>query len=209
MISEHTLNFWAIGSLLGLSAGFSPGPLLTVLIAQTIKHNRTEGIKVAISPLITDLPIILLAFLIFNKLSEFNIALAIISFAGGTFVAYLGYESLKTKALNIDINNSKSGSIKKGIIANLLNPSPYIFWATVGTPLLFKAFGIDLLTAILFLSSFYTLLIGSKIVIALVVARSKAFISQKIYVTIMRILGIALLVFSILLFYDSVQYMFL
>jgi threonine/homoserine/homoserine lactone efflux protein len=207
MITESTIHFLIAGSLLGLTSGISPGPLLTLVIAQTIKHNKTEGIKVAISPLITDLPIILIALFIFNRLSQFDIVFAIISFVGGAFLAYLGFESLKTKALNLEIQDSKSGSIKKGIIANFLNPSPYLFWATVGTPLVFKAFEISLIASILFLASFYVMLIGSKITIAILVARSKVFIGQKSYITLMRLLGIVLLIFSILFFYDGIQYL--
>lgn len=206
-MTDNTLHFISIGILLGLSAGFSPGPLLTLVISQTISHNRKEGIKVAISPLITDLPIILIALLIFNELSKFDLILAIISFAGGIFVAYLGIESLKIKRLNFDLRDSKSDSIKKGIIANFLNPSPYLFWTTVGMPLLFKAFKINLITAILFLVSFYVLLIGSKVLIAYIVARTKTFINQKMYVIIMRFLGIVLLLFSLMFFYDGMKYL--
>ena len=207
MMTESAIHFLIAGSLLGLTSGISPGPLLTLVIAQTIKHNKTEGIKVAISPLITDLPIILTALFIFNRLSKFDIVFAIISFVGGAYLAYLGFESLKTKTLNLEIQDSKSDSIKKGIIANFLNPSPYLFWATVGTPLIFKAFEISLITSILFLTSFYVLLIGSKITIAILVARTKVFIGQKLYISIMRILGIALLIFSILFFYDGIKYL--
>lgn len=209
MLTESTFHFLTAGILLGMSAGFSPGPLLTLVIAQTIKHNKAEGIKVAISPLITDLPIILIALFVFDRLSQFDIALAIISFAGGAFIAYLGFESLKTKELNLEIQDTKSDSIKKGVIANFLNPSPYLFWAAVGTPLIFKAFEINLLTAILFLTSFYTFLIGSKITIAIIVARTKVFIGQRLYISIMRILGIALLIFSVLFFYDGINYLLL
>jgi threonine/homoserine/homoserine lactone efflux protein len=207
MITESTIHFLIAGSLLGLTSGISPGPLLTLVIAQTIKHNKTEGIKIAISPLITDLPIILIALFIFNRLSQFDIVFAIISFAGAAFLAYLGIESLKTKGLNVEIQDSKSDSIKKGIIANLLNPSPYLFWATIGTPLIFKAFEISLIVSIIFLTSFYVLLIGSKITIVILVARTKVFIEQKLYITIMRLLGIALLIFSILFFYDGIKYL--
>ncbi len=207
MMTESAIHFLIAGSLLGLTSGISPGPLLTLVIAQTIKHNKTEGIKVAISPLITDLPIILTALFIFNRLSKFDIVFAIISFVGGAYLAYLGFESLKTKTLNLEIQDSKSDSIKKGIIANFLNPSPYLFWATVGTPLIFKAFEISLIASILFLTSFYVLLIGSKITVAILVARTKVFIGQKLYISIMRILGIALLIFSILFFYDGIKYL--
>lgn len=206
-MTENTLHFISLGILLGVSAGFSPGPLLTLVLTQTIKHNRKEGIKVAISPLFTDLPIILIALFIFNSISEFDSILAIISFTGGIYVAYLGIESLRIKGLNIDIQDSKSESIKKGIIANFLNPSPYLFWATVGTPLIFKALKVNLYSAVLFLISFYILLIGSKIMIAFIVAKTKVFINQRIYLIIMRVLGIALLTFSLMFFYDGIKYL--
>ena len=204
---ENTLHFLTVGALLGLSAGVSPGPLLTLVLTQTIKHHKTEGIKVAMSPLITDLPIILLALFLFSRIAQFETALGIISIVGGAFVAYLGVESIKTKGLNLDLQDSKSESIKKGIIANFLSPSPYLFWATVGTPLIIKAFGVSLLTAVLFLTAFYTLLIGSKIAIAIVVSRTKVFIGQNTYTLIMQILGIVLLLFSILFFYDGITYL--
>ena len=204
---DSTLHFMIVGILLGVSAGFSPGPLLALVLSQTIKHNRKEGIKVAISPLITDLPIILIAVLIFNRLSEFDLILAIISFIGGIYVAYLGVESLRIKGLNIDVQDSKSDSIKKGVIANILSPSPYLFWATVGTPIIFKALKINLISSILFLISFYILLIGSKVMIAIVIAKTKIFINQKTYVVVMRILGIVLLAFSLMFFFDGIKYL--
>jgi len=207
MLSENILHFLVIGSLLGLSAGISPGPLLTLVITQTIKHNKTEGIKIAISPLITDLPILLITLLVFSKLSQFDTILAVISFVGGIFVAYLGFESIKSRGLNIDISDSKSRSLKKGIIANFLNPHPYLFWATVGMPYAFKAFDISPLTAVLFFSSFYVFLIGSKVTIAIIVARTKVFIGQRAYIFIMRALGIVLFTFSILFFYDGIKYL--
>lgn len=207
IINDTTLHFIFVGVFLGLSAGFSPGPLLTLVLTQTIKHNRIEGIKVAISPLITDFPIILISVLIFNKLAEFDLILAAISIVGGVYVAYLGIESIRIKALSFDLQDSKSDSIKKGIIASFLNPSPYLFWLTVGAPLTFKAFHVSLLASIMFLISFYTLLIGSKVMIAFIVARTKVFLNQKTYVIVMRSLGIVLLTFSLLFFYDAIQYL--
>ncbi len=206
-MADSILDFISAGVLLGLSAGLSPGPLLTLVLTQTIKHNRTEGIKVAFSPLFTDFPIILVTLLVLNRISQFNLILAIISFAGGAFVAYLGIESLRFKGFTIDLHDSKSDSLKKGIIANFLNPSPYLFWATVGAPLILKAFQIDLLTTILFLISFYVFLVGSKVLIAFLSARTKLLMNQSKYALVMRILGIALLIFSIMFFFDGLKYL--
>ncbi|PLX24638.1 MAG: LysE family translocator [Salinivirgaceae bacterium] len=206
-MTESILYFISVGSLLGLSAGFSPGPLLALVLTQTIKYNRTEGIKVAISPLITDLPIILVTFFVFSEIAEFDLVLAIISFIGAAFVAYLGIESMRTKAIHVSpFIGFNSESLKKGVITNFLSPHPYLFWASVGMPLVFKAHGVNIITAILFFTAFYVFLIGSKILIAIIVSRTKVFINQKIYVNVMRVLGLALIIFAILFFLDGLNY---
>ena len=63
-------TFLLQGLLLGFSAGISPGPLTALTISQTIKYSRKEGIKVAISPLVTDIPIVTISLLIFAKLTN-------------------------------------------------------------------------------------------------------------------------------------------
>ena len=52
------------GAAFGLSAGITPGPLLALVIAQTLAHGPREGGKVALAPLLTDSPIILGALLL-------------------------------------------------------------------------------------------------------------------------------------------------
>lgn len=207
MISGSIWQYISAGIILGLTSGISPGPLLTLVLNQTIRHNKTEGIKVALSPLITDLPIILITVLILGRLARFDMFLAVISFAGAIFLAYLGIESLRTRELSIRLQTSDSGSLKKGIIANFLNPSPYLFWATVGTPLMLKAYKTDLLTSILFMMSFYVFLIGSKVVVAFLVDRTKQFMNQKFYFILMRTLGIVLIIFSLIFLYEGLKYL--
>jgi len=51
-------NFLTIGIMLGTSAGFAPGPLLTLVISESLQHGVKSGAKVALAPIITDLPII-------------------------------------------------------------------------------------------------------------------------------------------------------
>lgn len=207
MITPDTLEFLTAGSLLGLSAGISPGPLLTLVMTQTLKYNRREGIKVALSPLVTDLPIIGMTLVVISKISQSDTILGMISLAGAIFVAFLGYESITSKGFSAGQPDIVSKSLRKGIIANFLSPHPYLFWATVGAPYVLKAHVQGLLYAILFLGSFYFFLVGSKISVALLVARSKKFMREKTYRIIMWILGIALFVFSLMLLYEGYQYL--
>lgn len=194
-----------MGAFFGIMAGISPGPLLALVISETITHNKRAGIKVALAPLITDLPIIVLSFVIISNFVETNLVMSIISFAGAVFLVWLGYECLITKRLEIEIMKDRSRSLLKGIMANVLNPHPYLFWITVGTPIAIKAYQVSLLTVILFFLSLYVMLTGSKIGVAILVDRTRTFLSGGVYVWILRILGLALLVFAVIFFIQGIR----
>ena len=114
----------AVGTVLGLSAGLAPGPLLTLVITQTLKHNAREGVKVAAAPLITDLPIILLSLLVLTRLTDFDVILGLISLAGGLYVLHLAYGSLRVEPVNLQASDRQPRSLSKGALINLLNPHP-------------------------------------------------------------------------------------
>lgn len=203
----NTIFYLSMGAVFGLTAGISPGPLLTLVISETLRHNKTEGIKIAVAPLITDIPIVLLTIFILSKMASSDIVLGVISILGGFFIAYLGYDSIKSKGIEIDIQNLKPKSIRKGIIVNILSPHPYIFWLMVGAPVIIKAYQTSPVAAFAFIIAFYFMLIGSKISIALVVDRSKAFLKNKVFIWTLRILGLVLLIFAILLIRQGMGYL--
>jgi len=197
------IEFLSAGMLLGLAAGFAPGPLLVLVISETLKHNIKAGIKVSIAPLITDVPIILISLLILNRLADFKPILGCISIFGGLFILYLAYESLKTRGVEFNLSSISSNSFRKGVITNALNPHPYIFYMPVGAPNIFKGINQNFLSALSFVGIFLLFLVGSKVVLAMVVERSRAFLKGRGYVWTMRTLGVLLLFFSIVLFRDG------
>jgi len=196
-------NYLFTGIILGLSAGFAPGPLLTLVVSETLQHDLRAGIKVALAPIITDLPIIVLTLLLLSKISHFQVVLGIISLLGGFFVLYLGYENMRTKEIDVDLHDRQSHSLRKGIIVNVLSPYPYLFWMSVGAPTTLKAMNQSLMSAVAFIGSFYVLLVGSKILLAVLVGRSRSFLTGRAYIYTMRILGLLLFVLALFLFRDS------
>ena len=199
------LEYLSAGLLLGLAAGFAPGPLLVLVISETLRHGIAAGLKVSIAPLITDVPIILISLIVLNRLAEFKSILGCISIFGGLFILYLGYESLKTKGVELNLSTVKSNSFKKGVITNALNPHPYIFYMTVGTPIIYRSIHHNFLATVSFVGSFLLLLVGSKVILAMVVERSRTFLKGGVYIWIMRILGALLIIFSMVLFRDGFE----
>lgn len=199
------LSFLITGTILGLSAGFAPGPLLALVISETMEHGVRAGIKVALAPILTDLPIIIVTIFILAKLSDFQPVLGIISIIGALFILYLGINNLRTKGIELDLDKSAPRSFQKGIIANALSPHPYLFWFSVGGPITIKAMDHNLLAAISFIGSFYVLLLGTKIVLAILVGKSRTFLMGNRYIFTMRLLGFILILLAGILFRDGLH----
>ena len=199
------IYYLAVGTVLGLSAGLSPGPLLTLLISETLRRGVRSGVKVALAPIVTDLPIILLTLLLLSKWPGFHSILGVISLAGGCFILMMGCDSIGAKGIEVHDRVSGPGSLAKGVLANALNPHPYLFWFTVGAPTMARAMSLNVGALLAFVIGFYTFLVGSKIMLALLVGRSKYLLSGRGYRYTMRFLGVVLLFFAFVLFRDGLK----
>jgi len=177
------------------------------MITQSIKHNAREGIKVAAAPLITDVPIILVSLFVLTQLDSFHRALAFISIAGGIYVLYLSYECFRTKPMTLGELKTEPQSLRKGVVINFLNPHPYLFWLTFGGPFIFKLREANPLAPVAFILSFYLLLIGSKVFLALIAGGSRTFLKSKGYLFVMRGLALALALFAFFLIRDAIHFL--
>jgi len=111
-----------------------------------------------------------------------------------------------TEVINsIIVELAKRDALKRGVIANFPSPHPYLFWLSIGGPIIFKSLDIHISATILFILGFYSLLVGSKIGIVLVVEKSKSFIKSKYYLYIVRALGIALILFALVFAKDGLK----
>ena len=201
------LSSLSAGAILGLSAGFAPGPLLMLVITQTLRHDIREGVKVALVPLITDLPIILVSLFVLSRITSFERALGAISLLGGFYVLYLSYESARTGSVQLEVVEGQPQSFRKGSLTNALNPHPYLFWLTVGGPIILQREGERPFAALAFVSCFYLLLVGSKVALAWMVGRSRTFLTSKRYLYTMRLLGGILALLALVLFRDALVFL--
>lgn len=194
----------AAGCVLGLSAGAAPGPLLTLVITETLTVGPRAGVRIALAPLFSDPPIILLTVLLFAELARFSWALSAISLAGGLVILRLALDTWKAEPPQPGKSPVTSFSLRKGVITNLLNPHPYLFWIGVGAPLLVRGYQENgPLSPALFLISFYASIVGAKVVIALLTARSRAFLRGRAYALLLKGLSAALALFGLLFLRDA------
>ncbi|KAA6181893.1 LysE family translocator [Thiohalocapsa marina] len=193
--------------VLGLSAGLAPGPLLALVIAETLRHDVAAGIRVAIVPLVTDLPLIALTLLLLAQLAELQLVLGAISVVGGVVLLLMGYEVLRSPGIVVDpgpdVSVRPPTSLVRGALANLLSPHPYLFWISVGGPLMLKAMAVAVALPVLFVLIFYACLVGSKILLAVMVGRSKALLSGRALTYGFRLVGVLLCLLALGLFSDG------
>lgn len=202
-MDAQLLDVLGRGSLLGLAAGFSPGPLTLLVIGETLRHGLRSGLQVAIAPILTDIPIILLAVLVLERFLGWPPALGAVSLAGGAFLLWLGYRSTRLAGVDIPSDGGEPQSIRKGIAVNLLNPNPYVFWVGVGVPAILNALSVSWLHAAAFLGAFFFFIVGSKALLAKLVHGSRTFMQGGLYLWIMRLLGVMLMGYGLLLLKDG------
>ncbi len=192
------------GAGLGLASGLSPGPLMALVLAQTLAHGPREGIKVAAAPLLTDAPIILLALAVADAASGRSALLGGITLAGCAFLLHCAAGCLRWRPPADSGQGSASpGSLKKGVLANLLNPAPYLFWTTVGAPLLTRAGETGWGGVAAFLGAFSLSIVGSKAALALLTGRYGPLLGSRGYARLMRGLGVMLLAYAALFARDA------
>ena len=191
------LTYLALGLSMGFSSGLSPGPLLTLVITASLRSGFGGGLRVALSPFVTDLPIILLSVLLSNSLPVG--ALRWVGTVGGLVVIWLGAEALRASrhALLPGTQGAVAApqrELWRGALVNALNPHPYLFWMTVGGPALVSSWRISPWHSLAFIVSFYALLIGSKVAVAWLVSRQAGSLSVTWYRRILA--GCGLLLFA-------------
>ena len=190
---------------LSLISAITPGPLMALLISETLKHGRTSGLKIALAPLVTDLPIMLVSTFVLSKLTQLNWVLGLISLFGAAFLAYLGYGSIKTKSIDLSTSETPK-SFRKGILANFLNPNPYMFYFTILGPLVVKGMQINVLIAPLSVIIFLGFFVLGMMLIVFSVHALKEFFHSKKYVYVIRVLGVVLLYFAFTFLKESLAF---
>ncbi len=199
------LYYLATGALLGLGAGLSPGPLLALVISESLRRGAVAGIRVAVAPLFSDLPIIALVLFGLGQVAYAGMLPGILAVAGGLLVIWMGVGELRGTGAGAVVapERQEAHPLRRGILVNILSPYPYLFWLSVGGPMLFKAWGQSPAAPVVFLGSFYLLLVGSKALLASVIGRMN-FLRGRGYRLTLQMLGLLLCLFGLSLVKEGI-----
>lgn len=205
------MEFLIQGLLLGLGVGLAPGPLLALVISASLRGGTSHGLRVALSPLITDLPIIVISLFVLRQINDS--AVGFLSIVGAIVLFYFAYESWiagnndPQKSLKIDKSlGSTKTTLFKASITNFINPSAWLFWMTAGGTLLVSGWNKSVVDAAGFLFGFYILLIGSKALLAIGLGSTRNKLPMWLYKVLVRIASILLIVLGVELIRSAINY---
>ncbi len=208
LLEPTVLALVSASLLMGLGEGLKPGPLSTLVISETLQHDWKAGSKVAISPLITDAPIITISALLWSKATSVSGMAAVLYIAGGLFLLWLGFDGLRSAAFSVDEieKTDADHSLRRGVITNLLNPNPWMFWTLAGAPFLVAAWNQSTVLPFAFLIPFFSALIGVKVGTAYMLDRSKSWMNQSGLLWSIRVSSIALIGISGIFIYQGMAF---
>ncbi len=150
-----------------LSATMLPGPMQAYIVNTTLQHGWRKGIAIVFSPLLTDIPIIIVVVFLLGQLPP--VFLQGIRLFGGLFLLFIAWGAWRQyqKGIRIetDANKPSSGHFGKilltAVLMNWFSPGPYLFWTAINGPLLLQALDESPVHAVAFLVAFYgTFIIG-------------------------------------------------
>ncbi len=152
--------YLAKGLILGGAAAAQPGPFQAYLLGQTLKNGWKRTLAAAFAPLISDGPIIVLVVFLLTHTPPGM--LIILRLLGGVFLLYLAANAFfGTKPSKEKPSAGTAGqSLLHAALMNLLNPNPYIFWATVAGPIFLEGWRETPGQGLSFILGFYGTLIG-------------------------------------------------
>jgi threonine/homoserine/homoserine lactone efflux protein len=183
------------GLTIGWASGVSPGPLNLLVVQSALRSGAAAGALVAVAPLVTDAPIV--AFSLFVASTVPTGALTAMSVSGGLYLIWLGV--FEWRSSDESHPEPAPGShLRRGVVANLLSPHPWLFWLTVGGPTTVTAWERSPTAALGFITAFFFALVGVKITIAVIAARAGRRLSDKGQRRAGRVGGAALVVVGLI-----------
>ncbi|MBN2046960.1 MAG: LysE family translocator [Anaerolineaceae bacterium] len=151
------------GFVLGAYAAIMPGPTQAFILTKTLQNGWKKTLPMAMVPLVTDLPIALVLCLLVAQISSG--ILNGLRLAGGIFLIYLAYgvfTSMKRQEVFTvrEGQEAQRGNFIKAALTNFTNPNVYIFWGSIGAPIVISGWRESPWLGAGFIGAMYAALIG-------------------------------------------------
>jgi threonine/homoserine/homoserine lactone efflux protein len=183
------LNILVSGLVIGILAGISPGPLMSLIIGESLRGGWPAGFRVSLAPLVTDSVFMGIALVIAAPLPIWGLNL--IGVVGGLLLMGMGWSTARASAPAAQVEKTGRGAFRKGVVTNLLNPAALLFWVTAGGSLLHEAYlAAGWSGPASFLMGFFITMISINMVIAYGISSGRGFLKGEGYRWSLRFAGL-------------------
>lgn len=166
---------------ISLSGVMTPGPLFAVTIAKG-SIDKAAGVLVSLGHGVIEFPLMFLIYLGFTWLFSSSFAQKTISLVGGLILIYMGVRMLKTRIeTGNETSHSRHGSLVSGILATGANPYFLLWWATIGTALIWNASVFGFMGFLLFAITHWLCDLLWNTFVSLTVFKSRRFWTKRVH----------------------------
>lgn len=194
--------------LISLSGVMAPGPITAVTVSKGTKSPHAGAI-IALGHGIVEIPLMILILYGFGEILKIPYIKAIIGLLGGLFLLKMGLGLLQgIKQAKINSSNDPHSPLMAGIILSLANPYFLIWWATIGSILIFRSITFGLLGFVIFMILHWFCDFFWCYFLSALSFKGGQFFGKRLQQVLFAICGVFLLFFSAKFIYDAVKIFF-
>lgn len=138
------------------------GPFKIFVLSQALQNGWRRTLRLALTPLVADIPVIITVWLLLNQLPEE--AIHVLQVAGGIFFIYLAtvlFRKARVARVSAEtLSDAPDHSFRQAVISIWITPQVYISWAVIGVPALLSYSEQSVWQALAFLVFFYLIWVG-------------------------------------------------
>jgi threonine/homoserine/homoserine lactone efflux protein len=199
----------------GFSGALMPGPLLTVVISGSARNGFWEGPTLVLGHAVAEVLIVVALAAGLSRLLKRSLVAGLVGLLGGAFLLWMGSDIVRSAWWGtVSLEQATGGEaglqlgpILTGIVVSVSNPYWVLWWGTVGASYVALA----LAQGPLGLGSFYFGHILSDLswytLVALLIARGRALLSQPVYRLILLVCGFFLIALSIYFVHSGIKFL--
>ncbi|MFQ5682655.1 MAG: LysE family translocator [Candidatus Binatia bacterium] len=144
---------FSIAFAIGFSVASIPGPIIVLIITETLRVGQRGGLLTMMAPPLVD-ALVMLPLGLFLQASLFTgRGVVVLGLIGAGFLGWLGLQSIRAGIRKTPMGNEQGSSsadgdrelpcFVKGTLTHLTSPYPYLYWGTVGASFVRRGFESD------------------------------------------------------------------
>lgn len=190
-----------LGFIVGLSGAMLPGPMSAYAISIALRRKSTHVLLIVVGHIFVEAVMVVLLLLGLRQILGSKILFNIFAILGGGGIILMGLliflrSGKATLSMDTKINFS-SGLILSGMFLTAFNPTFPAWWLSIGVGLLSRALMLGLAGVIVFVLGHWLSDLAWFSLLGFVVNRGKAWLNERRYQLMLKILGLILFGFGL------------